>query len=283
MVNRQPPLYIITGIIIGIVFGLLYAWLWIPVDEFDSQPITLQENYKDEYRILIAVSYIANGDLERAKARLGLLGDTDTVKSLKMLAQRTLGEVGDSEQARALGLLSSHLEGDLLGTDIVLLTTETSVSQPDVTELSKTPIFENQTEESNRVTETITISPTFFPTVTPLPTDIAVFELRPPESVCSQDVDTPILKIYVTDSANRGVSGIEIEISWDDGNSQNILFTGLKPDLGPGYADFEMSPNINYSVQISGYSSSQIDLIAKNCEIEGETYWETWVINYAQP
>ena len=92
-----------------------------------------------------------------------------------------------------------------------------------------------------------------------------------------------MLKVYVTDSSNRGVSGIEIVITWDEGNSQNNLFTGLKPDLGPGYADFEMSPDITYFVHIDGLSLDKIELIAKDCELDGEKYWETWVINYVQP
>jgi hypothetical protein len=41
-------------------------------------------------------------------------------------------------------------------------------------------------------------------------------------------------------------------VRWNDGESR--FFTGLKPELGPGYADFQMSESEEYIVDMPGLS-----------------------------
>jgi hypothetical protein len=64
-----------------------------------------------------------------------------------------------------------------------------------------------------------------------------------------------LLRIYVRDRLGEGVPGVEIVVDWSGG--QDRFFTGLKPEVDPGYADFEMQPGERYrinpvSVETSG-------------------------------
>jgi hypothetical protein len=55
-----------------------------------------------------------------------------------------------------------------------------------------------------------------------------------------------LLRIYVRDRLGEGVPGVEIVVNWSGG--QDHFFTGLKPEVDPGYADFEMQPGERYRV-----------------------------------
>ena len=107
--EERGPWYLLTGLIIGIVIGVLYTRYLQPVEYIDTSPALLRQDFKDQYRFLIAAAYSANGDLVRAKARLGLLKDPDVFRALSEQAQRTLAEDGSSLEARSLGLLAIAL------------------------------------------------------------------------------------------------------------------------------------------------------------------------------
>ena len=47
------------------------------------------------------------------------------------------------------------------------------------------------------------------------------------------------------------MANIEIVVSWATGEDRFV--TGLKPDQGVGYADFEMSSGVEYDVTLADY------------------------------
>ena len=96
--------YLLTGFVIGIVLGLVYAWLISPQQYKDTSPASLQPEFKDQYRAMIAAAFVATGNLPRAEARLQLLDDQDVVRTLTEQAQLTLAEGSSPRQAQALGL-----------------------------------------------------------------------------------------------------------------------------------------------------------------------------------
>jgi hypothetical protein len=57
-----------------------------------------------------------------------------------------------------------------------------------------------------------------------------------------------LLRIYVRDRLGIGVPGVEIAVSWAGGDDR--LFTGFKPDIDPGYADFQMELDERYQVKL---------------------------------
>ena len=107
--EERGPWYLLTGLIIGIVLGVLYTRYIQPVEYIDTSPALLRQDFKDQYRLLIAAAYSANGDLVRGKARLELLKDSNVFRALSEQAQRTLAENGSANDARSLGLLAIAL------------------------------------------------------------------------------------------------------------------------------------------------------------------------------
>lgn len=57
-----------------------------------------------------------------------------------------------------------------------------------------------------------------------------------------------LLRIYVRDRLGVGVPGVEISLSWAGGD--DTFFTGFKPEIDPGYADFQMAPDERYQVKL---------------------------------
>ncbi len=98
--------YLLTGVVLGIILGILFAWVISPVEYVDTAPESLTNEFKDQYRVLIASAYVANGDLVRAKARLELLDEPDIYLVVAEQAQQMLAEGGSVEEAQALGRLA---------------------------------------------------------------------------------------------------------------------------------------------------------------------------------
>lgn len=101
--------YLLTGVVLGIMLGILFAWVISPVEYVDTAPESLKDEFKDQYRVLIASAYVANGDLVRAKARLELLDEADIYLVVAEQAQQMLAEGGSVEEAQALGRLALAL------------------------------------------------------------------------------------------------------------------------------------------------------------------------------
>lgn len=110
MRDRRGSLYLLTGLVLGVLFGLLFARLFRPPFYFETTPSQLQADSKDQYRAMVAIAYVADGDLVRARARLNLLHDADLYNTLARQAQRILETGQSAEAARALGLLAIALQ-----------------------------------------------------------------------------------------------------------------------------------------------------------------------------
>jgi hypothetical protein len=63
-----------------------------------------------------------------------------------------------------------------------------------------------------------------------------------------------LLRIYIRDRVGVGVPGVEIVINWPGG--QENVFTGFKPEIDPGYADFQMEPDETYQIELVGVGTT---------------------------
>jgi hypothetical protein len=104
-------------------------------------------------------------------------------------------------------------------------------------------------------TNTPTATPTPAPTRTPTPTNTptpgpdAPFGVAQSVVLCDDNITSGgLLRIYVRDRLGLGVPGIKVEITWSGG--EDAFFTGLKPDIDPGYADFQMESGQLYQIQL---------------------------------
>ena len=278
---------LLLALLIGIGLGLVYSWLISPVRVVDSEPIALRADFKDQYRSVISAAYSGTGNLERAKVRLALLGDQNSVEALNAQAQRLMAG-GDFQNADHLAVLSAAL----LGMVDVVNPAPSQISQPDP-KIVPTQIIESPTKISTAqiiptetpefiATEIVVIASTPRPTRTLVPTQGASFKLIVQESICDSNLPDGLLQILVMNSRRKQLAGIEIRVTWDAGNDQ--FFTGLKPELGNGYADFLMTPNTAYTVQLAKGSDISSGLFTQVCQTpSGESFLGGYKLTFQQP
>ena len=289
MRDERGPWYLLTGFLLGVGLGLLYAWVASPVEYVDTSPFSLRKDFKDQYRALIAAAYMANGDLVRAKARLELLEDQDVYLKLSEQAQRTLAEGRYPQEARALGLLAIAL-GQSPPT--VALTSPaqtttlqvTSATSPALTTTQGATPSSTPASTPTRTRLPSTLAPTFtpLPTRTATPTQGAPFILDREDLVCDANIKEPLIQVIVLDAAGQQVAGMQVIVTWEGGDDR--FYTGLKPELGLGYADFTMQPDTAYNLRLAGGGQPVPNLVAAECEAaDGSRYIGTWRLVFVQP
>lgn len=309
--------YLLTALIIGIVLGLLYSWAISPAEYIDTPPFSLQAGYKDRYRAVIAVAYDTTGDLQRSLARLNLLRDEDPAVVLVAQAQRYLAEGDRVRDAQALANLASALgqaptplptrpenTSTPVHTNTATLApilTDSPTAEPSPTqtaspfpEISFTPTITPTKESATGPTRTPTISrtprptlppsetPTQTPSLTPTATLAPPFVLDNQVLVCNPAIGEPQLQVFVSNAAGVGIPGVEIIVTWNSG--EDHFFTGLKTDIDIGYADFNMTPGVTYTLQVARGGQLISNLAAPECADEGKgPYWGSWRLVFSHP
>lgn len=292
---RNPILQFALTLLTGFGLGLAYSWLLSPVTYVDAHPALLRADFKDQYRIAIASSYAANQDLARAQARLNLLGDNDPTAALSALAQQMLASGEPFEKVRPLAQLATDLQRGYVSEpftptpfptfstpDAQLTSTPAeNGTQPEVSEEATfTPIpttFFEQTPLVPVIQETITPRPTFTPTAGLG----APFVLMSQETVC--DPGTPkVMQLILMDSRRRQIPGAEIIVTWSQGEDR--FFTGFKPEMGDGYADFVMEADTLYNIRIVTGGAFVADVGAPTCtDANGVSYPGGILLTFQQP
>ncbi len=260
--SRQPPWFLLTGLLLGLGVGLLISVVISPVRYIETAPSSLAEEYKDSYRWLIARAYQANGDLNRASQRLALLGDANPQEGLAAQAQRMLAAGESVEKARVLADLASGLvRAAEQPAQPVATAPPAAGSQGDEPSLSAGP------GQSAR-----TPLPTFTPRAnpTPLPTLGAPFVLDVQREVCGPDLPEGLLQIELKDAQGQPAAGVQILVAWDGG--LDTFYTGLKPTISLGYADFVMTSGVEYSLRVGGSGETIKGLMAPQCSTDGGSY-----------
>ena len=293
--ENRGPWYLFTGLFLGLVIGLAYAWTFQPVRYIDTAPVFLRANFKDEYRALVSVAFMASGNLVRAEQRLGTLQDVDLVGVLALQAGRWPMEGRPASESQALAALAATLleaaNVDMTsqtpavgGIDSEKPPEPTLTATPPPVEASPTsgvPTASATTPPANRQS-----TPTLLPTRTPTATPGGAFALDEQTLLCDTDPGQPLIVFDVLDASGNPVPGIEISVTWASGEER--FFTGLKPEFGLGYADFTMTQGERYTVQLQaspagGAGSLPVTgLVASECEQDGKRFWGVWKLVFAQ-
>lgn len=293
--TRNSILQFVLALLAGFGLGLAYSWLLSPVSYVDAHPALLRSDFKDQYRIAIAASYASNQDLVRAQARLNLLGDADPVGELSALAQRLLAEGQPFETVRPLAQLATDLQRGYVSEpftptpfptfstpDVQSTSTPTeNGTQPEVSdEATITPIptvFFEQTPLTPLIQETITPRPTFTPTAGPG----SPFVLMSQETVCDPGMQR-VMQFILMDARRRQIPGAEIIVTWNQGEDR--FFTGLKPEMGDGYADFIMQADTVYNIRIVTGGAFVADISTPTCtDANGASYPGGILLTFQQP
>lgn len=289
---RRFPWDFLFVLLLGVGAGIAYAWIIAPQGLTTSSPSLLRNDFKDQFRSSIAAAYSATGNLPRAQARLALVADNDPIEALNAQAQRTIAS-GGFAQADQLAALASALNGGA-GIAVQITTTPETFEPVDVVEPTITafpspadiPLELSQTPETIETglieTQSIVNTSTPRPTRTPQPTQGAPFRLVSADTVCDTNLPDRLLQIIVYTSNRRQLAGIKIIITWDTGGEE--FFTGLKPELGNGYADFLMFPDTSHAVQLAVGSEIATNLVPPTCVTpNGETYLGGYKLIFQQP
>jgi hypothetical protein len=267
--------YLLTGLFLGLVLGILYSWVISPISQVDTHPNLLRDDYKDIYRSLISRAYRANINLPRAEARLELIGDQEPALALAAQAQRFLAESEDNEMALILANLSSVLQ-------------IANKPVPTIPQLTSTPVPENSNGSNgntNQNTDDSTPSPTNgrISPPTPSPTDSPPFILQDSSPICDPTLGESLIQVIATDGSGDGIPGVTLEISLGTDPTE-VFFTGLKPELGLGYADFSAEPGLTYQLEIPESGLIITDIEVPTCQTESEdSYWGSWEIYITHP
>ena len=258
-------LLIVIAIVIGAAIGLGYAWLIDPVTFSESSPAQVMKSYREAWLIMAAEAYAQDGDWVRAQARINALRDANLSQTLIDLFDRYQAN-GPHPAARALAHLADRLNVRTPAMAVYL----TAIITPTPAD---TPTIEATTGPSPIATPTPTVtpepSPTLPPTVTPNPDYQVVTQV----AGCTHSPQAPQIRVVVHDQFGQSVPGKEIWITWEGGSDRFV--TGLKPEIDPGYGDFDMQPDQAYNVGVDKPTSVIIsNLRAGTCETDGRTSWQ---------
>lgn len=250
----------------GAALGLFYSWIISPVSYVNTSPDTLRPDFKDQMRASIAAAYVSTGNLERARARLALLGDIAPAQALNAQAQRMLAAGESPVGVQHVVQLAGDLEiqpasFSPTGTSSLPPARATSTPPPQAgpsPDLTQTSIPQQTIEPPPTIA-----SPTRPSTRTPTPRAGSPFGLSSRETLCDLELQQGLIQVIVTDSRKRQLAGAEIIVAWDGGEEH--FFTGFKPELGDGYADYAAQSGVIYSVRMAAGGSPIAGLIPPTC------------------
>jgi hypothetical protein len=218
---------------VGLAASLYYTWMVDPVEYYDTWPDALRSRDKILYLALVGDLYAYEGDLARAEARLAELGVTADGPRLAGFIEAYLDGGGRPEEVRNLAHLAEALGAS---GGVLLVFAQEPLSTPTSPATAAAP-GPGQIQAS----ATPAASPT------PAPT----FRLVEKTALCAAPGTVGRITVWTQDAQGQPLPGVQIVVAWPAG--QDRFYTGLWPEQGAGYADFEMSPGTIYEVYLADY------------------------------
>lgn len=256
--RRVSLVGIFIGLIVGVAGGLFFAWNISPREEIDIAPWQLSVSDKDQYIVAIALRYAQDNDLTRAiNSLVNLRVSGDPIQAVADTACRlaTSGYVNSTSGLNAvrsmIALYQPQARAGCADEIIPAMAQEPTmvveITLPTATNTLLPPPTKSPTPASVNIA-TSTPVPIVIPTSPPQ----SNFELISVTTDCSV-TNSGLIQVYVYEAnGSTGVPAQQIRVRWSGDSS--IFFTGLKPELGRGYADFLMTEGQNYIVDLPGQS-----------------------------
>lgn len=115
---RRSLKFILPGLLLGGLLGLYLGWFQFPRESFRGNMADLAQSFRDDYAVMIAAGYSADGDLTGARDRLSRLRVDDVPRYVQQLADRVIAtssrDIRDIRLlvalARGLGRLTPSME-----------------------------------------------------------------------------------------------------------------------------------------------------------------------------
>lgn len=282
MISQGRFLALLLGLALGLALGLVYAWLIDPVRLYNTSPPLLRSDYRHEWIRLAALGYVADGDMDRALARLKGLREEDVRDALAAMIEAYAAHGQPAPTMRRLTELARRLGVYTPAMSIYLETPGASTGGILPTPMPTVPV--------------LPVSPTPPP---PTPTPAPVPEWTPvpsPYRVLSQNLvcgGTPgQLRVWVqappppeptatpsprrptpTPAGPRPLDGVVLWLLWADGADRAV--TGLRPWVSPGYADFHLQPGVFYALSVEEPNAPVLSGLSLQTCPDGEmSSWE---------
>ncbi|MGB7337315.1 MAG: hypothetical protein WBC91_00370 [Phototrophicaceae bacterium] len=267
--RRRHPFSLIAlviGLLIGLTGGWYYAYFINPTQEVSTRPDQLQLTEQEHYVVAIMLAYGYDSDLGTAINRLASLEfNADPVQEVANIAcnlART-GYVDSSSGLRAVRAMRTFYQ----------LQGRTGCADTIVPDPQSVPL--QVAIQAATPTQTLPPPPTKTPAsifATETPSGIVVVPTNAPqrtyngfitETFCSVEL-SGIIEFRVRLQNAEEIAGEPIRVAWE--NNQSNFVTGLKPERGIGYADFQMEDNLSYIVSMPGLSDPiPSTLVADTC------------------
>jgi hypothetical protein len=245
----------LVGILLGLGLGLVIAWYLWPVSATEADPADLRLDLKDDYLRMIAASYSLDGDMAHALQRL------DTLR----LPQRdvSIGELiqGEPRPLYQQALIRLALD---LKRQSVALARPTFTPRPTKTRFPGRALPTAPPRAVSTPVQTVAGLPpsTTASEPTPLPAtsvpnpNAPLFLLKSKSTLtCLDTRGHGVIQVFVQDADGKPLPGIGVEVNWSAGD--DILYTGLKPERGMGYADEEVGPG-RYNLRLTDNAQSNV-------------------------
>jgi hypothetical protein len=197
---------------------------------------------------LVGASFAVENDWRRAEFRLNALQDPKNVPGeLAQVTEQAIAEGRPATLLRAMAKMADRL-GARTPVMVVYLATPVPTFIPSPTPTRPaSPTRASSLPASPVPTFVLPNTPTPLPTFTPTPTPLAVFLLVAQDRVC--DTGPAQIRAMVEDEESKGMPGVEVWVTWDSGADRFV--TGLKPEKGVGYGDFNLQPDTTYAVSVA--------------------------------
>lgn len=272
--NRPRRLFslwgLIFGLFVGIGGGLTYAWVVNPVVEYSTEPWQLRPEDRAHYIVAITLAFAGDSNLNKAVERLiALRGENFNADIFQQVADAAcrLASTGYVDSNSGLTAIRSMMTfyqlqgrsgcadtllpaGDLAPTPVVVIDASTPTLPPPAT---KTPT------PASAVGATPTPPRIIVPTSVPQ----RDFVLANVSTFCDPQI-SGVIEVFVQDFGSVGIAGMPVRVRWDGG--EDTFYTGLKPERGPAYADFQMEEGKGYIIDMPGRSDpSAQQLVAASC------------------
>lgn len=110
--------FMLPGLVLGGLLGLYLGWFQFPRDTYRGDMTELAQSFRDDYAVMIAAGYAADGDLPGALDRLSRLRVDDAPRYVQRLTDRVIAssarDIRDIRLlvalARGLGRLTPAME-----------------------------------------------------------------------------------------------------------------------------------------------------------------------------
>ncbi len=276
---------LLIGLLLGVAGGLGYAWGLDPVEFYNTEPVDLRPEHRETWLLLVASAYRQEGDLDRAMARLAGLQDPQVGQTVAALTERYIQAGKPAVRIRALASLADALGTRTDSMLIYLVTPEptlffTATPEPPTPTVTLAPatLTPVPVTETATPTSTPTGTPTPYPTATryPTPTSPPPYILESRQRLCEAGQGPPRIEIFVQTQEGAGLAGVELWVTGAGGADR--FLTGLKPEVGLGYADFDIQPDVVYALAVGDPTARLTgDLRATRCRPGDENSpWSSW-------